>query len=126
MNTKVLLVDDEAPFVQTMKKRLARRDLSIVTAYGGCEAMEVLQKENPVDVVILDVKMPGMDGMDTLRQIKLEYPEVEVILLTGHATMEAAIEGMKLGAFDYVMKPCSIEDVLVKVREAKEKTLGHE
>jgi DNA-binding NtrC family response regulator len=126
MNTIVLLVDDEAPFVQTLKKRLTKRNLAVLSAYSGPEALEVLEKENRIDVVLLDVKMPGMDGMETLRQIKQAHPAVEVIMLTGHATMETAIEGMKLGAFDYLMKPCSIEDVVVKVREAKEKRRKHE
>lgn len=126
MNTMVLLVDDEAPFVETMKKRLTKRNLSILSAFSGPEALEVLERENHIDVVLLDVKMPGMDGMETLRQIKNAHPAVEVIMLTGHATMETAIEGMKLGAFDYLMKPCSIEDVVMKVREAKDKRRKHE
>jgi DNA-binding NtrC family response regulator len=126
MNTIVLLVDDEAPFIETMKKRLTKRNLSILSAYSGSEALDVLEKESRVDVVILDVKMPGMDGMETLRRIKEAYPAVEVIMLTGHATMETAIEGMKLGAFDYLMKPCSIEDVVAKVGQAKEKRRKHE
>lgn len=126
MNTVVLLVDDEAPFVETMKKRLTKRNLVILSALNGPEALDVLDRDSRVDVVILDVKMPGMDGMETLRQIKEAYPSVEVIMLTGHATMETAIEGMKLGAFDYLMKPCSIEEVLSKVQEAKEKRRRHE
>ncbi len=126
MNTVVLLVDDEAPFVETMKKRLTKRNLVILSALNGPEALDVLDRDSRVDVVILDVKMPGMDGMETLRQIKEAHPAVEVIMLTGHATMETAIEGMKLGAFDYLMKPCSIEEVLSKVQEAKEKRRRHE
>lgn len=121
MDIVVLLVDDEAPFVATMKKRLTKRNLTVLSAHSGPEALDVLEREPLVDVVILDVKMPDMDGMETLRQIKEAHPAVEVIMLTGHATMETAIEGMKLGAFDYLMKPCSIEQVLDKVREAKEK-----
>lgn len=126
MNTVVLLVDDEAPFVETMKKRLTKRNLVILSALNGPEALDVLDRDSRVDVVILDVKMPGMDGMETLRQIKEAHQSVEVIMLTGHATMETAIEGMKLGAFDYLMKPCSIEEVLSKVQEAKEKRRRHE
>ncbi|MFZ2446155.1 MAG: response regulator [Syntrophobacteraceae bacterium] len=126
MKTMVLLVDDEAPFVETMKKRLTKRNLTILSAFSGPEALDVLEAESRVDVVLLDVKMPGMDGMETLRQIKELHPSVEVIMLTGHATMETAIEGMKLGAFDYLMKPCSIEQVLAKVLEAKEKRRKHE
>ena len=121
----VLLVDDEVPFVETMTKRLSKRELMVLPAYSGREALEKLA-ENAVDVVILDVKMPGMDGIQTLRQIKQTYPLVEVIMLTGHATIETAVEGMRLGAFDYLMKPCEIEELLAKVGEAKEKKSKHE
>ena len=121
----VLLVDDEVPFVETMSKRLSKRQLMVLPAYTGREALEMLGK-NAVDVVILDVKMPGMDGIQTLRQIKQTYPLVEVIMLTGHATIETAVEGMRLGAFDYLMKPCEIEELLAKVGEAKEKMSKHE
>jgi DNA-binding NtrC family response regulator len=121
----VLLVDDEVPFVETMSKRLSKRQLMVLPAYTGREALEMLGT-NAVDVVILDVKMPGMDGIQTLRQIKQTYPLVEVIMLTGHATIETAVEGMRLGAFDYLMKPCEIEELLAKVSEAKEKKSKHE
>jgi len=121
----VLLVDDEVPFVETMTKRLSKRQLMVLAAYSGREALEKLEK-NAVDVVILDVKMPGMDGIETLREIKKAHPLVEVIMLTGHATVETAVEGMRLGAFDYLMKPCEIEELLAKVAEAKEKKSKHE
>jgi DNA-binding NtrC family response regulator len=121
----VLLVDDEVPFVETMTKRLSKRELMVLPAYSGREALEKLEK-NGVDVVILDVKMPGMDGIETLREIKKIHPLVEVIMLTGHATVETAVEGMRLGAFDYLMKPCEIEELLAKVAEAKEKKSKHE
>jgi DNA-binding NtrC family response regulator len=97
----------------------------VLPAYSGREALEKLEK-NGVDVVILDVKMPGMDGIETLREIKKIHPLVEVIMLTGHATVETAVEGMRLGAFDYLMKPCEIEELLAKVAEAKEKKSKHE
>jgi DNA-binding NtrC family response regulator len=125
LSTNVLLVDDEVPFVDTMTKRLTKRNLTILTAYSGPEALDVL-KGRQVDVVILDVKMPGMDGIETLREIKKAYPLVEVIMLTGHATIETGIEGMKLGAFDYLMKPCDIEVLFAKVREARAKKSNHE
>ena len=121
----VLLVDDEVPFVETMTKRLSKRELMVLPAYSGREALEKLEK-NGVDVVILDVKMPGMDGIETLREIKRVHPLVEVIMLTGHATVETAVEGMRLGAFDYLMKPCEIEELLAKVNEAKEQKSKHE
>jgi DNA-binding NtrC family response regulator len=121
----VLLVDDEVPFVETMTKRLSKRQLMILPAYSGRQALEKLEK-NSVDVVILDVKMPGMDGIETLREIKKIYPLVEVIMLTGHATIETAVEGMRLGAFDYLMKPCEIDELVAKVNDAKEKKSRHE
>jgi len=111
----VLLVDDEVPFVETMTKRLNKRDLQVSTAFSGAEALEKLGKERNVEVVILDVKMPGMDGIETLKEIKRKYPLVEVVMLTGHATVETAIEGMKLGAFDYLMKPCDMDILISKV-----------
>ena len=122
----VMLVDDEVPFVETMTKRLSKRNLSIVTAFNGEEALETLSKRRNMDVVILDVKMPGMDGIETLKEIKKSYPLTEVIMLTGHATVESAIEGMKLGAYDYLMKPCDIEKLMAKVEEATQKKRDHE
>lgn len=126
MNTVVLLVDDEVPFVETMTKRLSKRNLTVLNAFSGPEALQKIEKQSNVDVVILDVKMPGMDGIETLREIKKQYPLVEVIMLTGHATIETGIEGMKLGAFDYLMKPCDIEQLMSKVQEAKTKKSRHE
>jgi DNA-binding NtrC family response regulator len=127
LRTVVLLVDDEVPFVDTMTKRLSKRNLDIVAAHSGHEALEKLKaKDSRVDVVILDVKMPGMDGIETLREIKKAHPLVEVIMLTGHATVETGIEGMKLGAFDYLMKPCDIDQLMGKVQEAKAKKRAHE
>jgi DNA-binding NtrC family response regulator len=122
----VMLVDDEVPFVETMIKRLNKRNLSVLSAFSGQEALDKLGKETRVDVVILDVKMPGMDGIETLREIKRAHPLMEVIMLTGHATVESAIEGMKLGAFDYLMKPCDIDQLVAKVQEAKAKKSAHE
>lgn len=124
--TVILLVDDEMPFVETMTKRLTKRGFEILKAFNGPQGLELLAGEASVDVVILDVKMPEMDGISTLREIKHAHPLVEVIMLTGHATVETAIEGMRLGAFDYLMKPCVIEDLIAKVREAKNKKFQHE
>ena len=125
MKTVVMLVDDEVPFVETMTKRLAKRDLTVISAHGGPEALTKLDKEDHVDVVVLDVKMPGMDGIEALKEIKKAHPLTEVIMLTGHATIETGIEGMKLGAFDYLMKPCDIDMLLLKVQEAKAKKDKH-
>lgn len=124
--TFVMLVDDEVPFVDTMTRRLSKRGFEILQAYSGSEALQGLAKNPKVDVVILDVKMPGMDGIETLREVKKAFPLVEVIMLTGHATVETAIEGMRLGAFDYLMKPCDIDELVAKVQEAKEKKARHE
>ncbi len=114
----VLLVDDEVPFVETMTKRLTKRELDILTAYSGDEALTKLKQMSNIEVVILDVKMPGMDGIETLTHIKNHFPLKEVVMLTGHATVETAIEGMKKGAFDYLMKPCDIDLLVSKVTEA--------
>ena len=122
----VMLVDDEVPFVETMTKRLAKRDLNVIAAFSGQEALKVLDNHRDVDVVILDVKMPGMDGIETLKKIKAGYPLIEVVMLTAHATVESAIEGMRFGAFDYLMKPCDMDQLMGKVNEATRKKQGHE
>jgi len=123
---QVLLVDDEVPFVETMTKRLSKRDLQVVAAFSGKESLEKLQEIPEIEVVILDVKMPEMDGIEALREIKRNFPLTEVIMLTGHATVETGIEGMKLGAFDYLMKPCDIENLLAKVKAAAAKKRSHD
>ena len=122
----VLLVDDEKKFVETMAKRLIKRELNISKAYSGEEALTKLASDENIEVVILDVKMPGMDGEETLKEIKKRHPLIEVIMLTGHATIESGIEGMKLGAFDYLMKPCEMDTLLAKVDEAAIKKRRHE
>lgn len=122
----VMLVDDEVPFVETMTKRLTKRKLEIFQAFSGQEALEKLKKNENVEVVILDVKMPVMDGIETLKQIKIQFPLTEVIMLTGHATVETGIEGMKQGAFDYLMKPCDLDLLVSKVKEAAYKKRQHE
>ena len=123
---KVLLVDDERPFVETMVKRLKKRDLKLVTAFNGNEALNRLEEEDDIEVVILDIKMPVMDGMEALSRIKSKHPLVEVIMLTGHATVETGIEGMKKGAFDYLMKPCDVDQLVEKVTEAAARKRKHE
>ncbi|MFH0729152.1 MAG: response regulator [Pseudomonadota bacterium] len=116
----ILLVDDEARFLQTTQKLLARSGYAVQTAPGGTEALELL-KQGPVHVVFLDVKMPGMDGLTTLKEIKRQFPLVEVIMLTGHATVEYAVEGMRSGASDYLMKPVDPEVMIEKAMLAFEK-----
>lgn len=122
----VILVDDEVPFVEAMTRRLSKKQLKLLTALSGEEAMQVLDGNTQVDVVILDVKMPGMGGIETLKQIRMAHPLMEVIMLTGHATVESSIEGMKQGAYDYLMKPCDMEVLLEKVMLATEKKRDHE
>ncbi|MFO7497162.1 MAG: response regulator [Desulfobacterales bacterium] len=117
---KILLVDDEQRFLTTTQKVLNKKGYGVLTATSGAEALKTLSL-NPIDVVILDVKMPGMDGIATLREIKRHHPLVEVIMLTGHGTYESAVEGMKSGATDYLTKPSDIAELLEKVAEAFEK-----
>jgi DNA-binding NtrC family response regulator len=124
----VLVVDDEVQFVETLVKRLAKRGVKTGSAHSGQEALEVLAGSGATrtDVVVLDVKMPGMDGLETLAAIKEKHPLVEVIMLTGHATVESAIEGMKRGAFDYLMKPCDLDLLMDKLNQAAVKKRAHE
>ena len=122
---RVLLVDDEVEFLDTLLKRMRKRQVEVAGVYSGEEALRYLES-SPVDVVVLDVKMPGMDGIDALRAIKERHPLVEVIMLTGHANVEVAIQGMELGAFDYLMKPMDIDELLYKVQDACKKKRLHE
>jgi DNA-binding NtrC family response regulator len=117
---KVLFVDDEVDYLETLVKRMRKRGLDVRGASSGPEALAALEQEAP-DVVVLDVRMPGMDGIEILRQIKKQRPLVEVIMLTGHACLEAAKEGMQLGAFDYLMKPINIDELLYKLQDAHQK-----
>ncbi|MBN2063150.1 MAG: response regulator [Deltaproteobacteria bacterium] len=121
----IMLVDDEAAFVDTMIKRLQKRGFSAISAGSGSDALDLLKTNQNLDVILLDVKMPGMDGIETLHEIKKRYPLIEVVMLTGHATIESAIEGMKAGAFDYLMKPCDIDKLVEKVMEAADKRREH-
>ncbi|HAA04953.1 MAG TPA: response regulator [Syntrophobacteraceae bacterium] len=122
---KVLVVDDEADFLETIVKRLQRRKINATGVDSGKKALEVLEAEN-FDVVVLDVLMPGMDGIETLKYIKKRKPFVEVIILTGHASVESGIQGMQHGAFDYVMKPADLEELIHKIQEAFERKSIHE
>lgn len=117
---KILLVDDEERLLSTTKKLFEKIGIEALTATSGAEALELL-KANEAHVIFLDIKMPGMDGMETLQRIKKDHPLSEVIILTGHATMETAVEGLKLGALDYLIKPVSMKDFLGKAEEAFEK-----
>jgi len=114
---KLMLVDDEKRFLSTTRKLLEKKGYDVVTASCGAEALERLRTHR-VHVVVLDVKMPGMDGVATLREIKKQFPMVEVIMLTGHATVESAVEGLKSGAVDYLMKPADLEEIVAKAKDA--------
>jgi len=122
----IMLVDDEAPFVKTTAKRLDMRNIETLSAFSGEECLKTLKTNQTLDVIVLDVKMPGIDGLETLKQIKNESPLIEVIMLTGNATIQAAIDGMKLGAYDFLMKPCDIDELVGKVEAATRKKRGHE
>jgi len=123
---RILVVDDEIDFLETIIKRLEKRELSAVGVESGEEAIKLVQ-EQLFDVVLLDVKMPGgMDGIETLREIKKIKPLVEVVLLTGHASVETSIEGMKLGAFDYLLKPIKLEDLMLKLAAAFQRKDAHD
>ena len=117
---KLMLVDDEVRFLSSIAKLLSKKGIDAVTATSGAEAIEKL-KHQTIHVVILDVKMPGMDGNETLVEIKRLFPMVEVIMLTGHATVESAVDGLKFGATDYLMKPIGIDELIQKAEEAFEK-----
>jgi len=117
---QLLIVDDEERFLHTTKILLEKRGVITFTATNGTDALKAMD-EHRIDVVILDVKMPGIDGVAVLRTTKQRHPLLEVIMLTGHASVESAVEGLKLGAFDYVKKPCDISDLITKVNDAYDK-----
>ena len=120
---RVLFVDDEVDFLQLMEKRLSRRGMEVSTAPDGQSALDMLdavlaEGGEMFKVVVMDVRMPGMDGLETLRRMKAKAPELPVILLTGHACMGVAVQGMDLGAYDYMLKPVSISELIIKMEEA--------
>ena len=117
---KVLLVDDEKDFVEMLSLRLQETGEKVFSAYSGKACLEILE-DTDMDVVILDIKMPGMDGMETLKEIKKRFPLVEVIMPTGQGSAETAVAGMKLGAFDYLMKPAEFDDLSAKLENARKR-----
>lgn len=119
---KIMLVDDEERFLDTTRRLFTKKGYDILAATSGPEALAILRTEK-VHVVILDLKMPGMDGLATLKRIKKLYPMVEVIMLTGHATAETAVEVLKAGAASYLMKPADIDDLIQKAKEVAERRL---
>ena len=122
----LLLVDDEHSFVEVMSQRLGKRGFVVTVAVSGQDALNRLEADESIEVIILDVKMPGMDGIETLRMIKKNRPLVKIIMLTGHATINSAIDAMKLGAFDYLMKPCDLKELVFKVQKAANIKRNHE
>jgi DNA-binding NtrC family response regulator len=125
MKTRILIVDDEKEFTETLSERLIMRNYDTTISLSGEDAIEKIKGYN-FDVVILDVSMPGMSGIDVLGEIKKIKPLTEVIMLTGHATVETAIEGMKLGAHDFLIKPCETEELVSKITKAYSKKAEHE
>ena len=118
--TKIMVVDDEKDFVEMLSLRLKEVGEKVTPAHSGQECLAKLEQSN-IDVVILDIKMPGMDGIETLKEIKKRFPLVEVIMLTGHGATETAVEGMKTGAFDYLLKPADFNDLAAKLEAARKR-----
>ena len=127
----ILLVDDERDFVEMLSLRLTEAGHRVRTAFSGQEALAVLAEYEGVailpeiDVIILDIKMPGMDGIETLKQIKTRYPVVEIILLTGHGAVDTAVKGLKSGAFDYLLKPADFDELTTKLEAACKQKTAH-
>ena len=122
---RVLLVDDEVDFLTSLSQRLELRGLPTLSASNGPEALEILDRK-PVDVVVLDVRMPGMDGIEALRHIKERHPRVEVVMLTGHADLDTAFEGMRFGFFDYLTKPVQLPQLVAKIEDAFRRRRGED
>jgi DNA-binding response OmpR family regulator len=116
-NLKILLVDDEEEFVTTLAERLELRGLQARAALNGEAALQMIEADTP-EIVILDVMMPGLGGFEVLRRIKAQHPQLPVILLTGRGSEKEGVKGMQLGAFDYLMKPLNIEELIKKMQEA--------
>ena len=115
---KVLLVDDEREFATILTQRLTRRNYSVAFAHSGKDALAQLEEDKDIEIVILDVKMPGLDGIETLKLIRKKWPLVEVIMLTGHSTLDSAINAIKIGAYDYLLKPIEMEQLVSKIENA--------
>jgi len=122
---RLLLVDDEEDFLLSLGRRLELRGLPTLTATNGPDALGILN-DNPVDVVVLDVRMPGMDGIEVLRRIKERHPRIEVVMLTGHADLETALEGMRFGFFDYLTKPVQLPQLVEKIEDAFRRRCGEQ
>ena len=113
-----LLVDDEEILIDTIAERLRLKGFVVDISLSGTEALNQLDKCNTIDIVVLDIQMPDQDGISILKKIKAKYPIVEVIMLTGHATIQSAVDAIKFGAFDYLIKPYDLDDLLIKANDA--------
>jgi DNA-binding NtrC family response regulator len=122
---KILLVDDEERFRTNLKKMLAAQGLNVTALASGPEALDELARQ-PYDVILLDVRMPGMDGLETLAAIKKDHPDSEVIILTGHASVDAAAEIIRLGAAEFLLKPCPIEEIVAKIETTYDRKLARQ
>jgi DNA-binding NtrC family response regulator len=114
---KLLLVDDEKGFVDIISKRMSKRNIEVISALSGTEGIHALRGQD-FDVAVLDLKMEDMDGLEVLKIFKKMVPDMPVIMLTGHGSEQAAREGMQFGAFDYLTKPCELDDLILKIHEA--------
>ena len=124
-NLELLLVDDEVEFLEPMEVRLNRRQISCSLAQSGEEALRLLSQKH-FDCAVVDVKMPKMDGLELLRRMRKEYPQTAVILLTGHASVELGVQGIELGAFEYLMKPIELDELLDTIRRAVSVKAGNQ
>jgi|WetSurSiteA1Bulk_404760.scaffolds.fasta_scaffold71420_2 DNA-binding NtrC family response regulator len=118
--TKVLLIDDETEFVSALAERLRLRNYSARAVYPAEDALEIIRSDMP-DVILLDFRMPGMDGVEVLKRIKAIDSTIEVIMITGHGDIQSIEEAVKGGAYEYIMKPINIKDLIVKIDSAKKK-----
>jgi DNA-binding NtrC family response regulator len=121
--TRVLIVDDEEEFANTLAERLCLRGFDAFSVGNAEEAISAIKGDRVPDVALLDLKMPGLSGLDVLQMIKKLEPGIEAIMITGHGSTASGIEGMKLGLFDYLMKPVDINDLVTKINEAMRKKL---
>ncbi len=117
---KLLLVDDEKGFVEVISKRMSKRNVEVTKAFSGSEAIQALRGQD-FDVAVLDLKMEEMDGIEVLKIFKKMDPKMPVLMLTGHGSEQAAREGIEFGAFDYLTKPCDLEELIRKIHEAVHK-----
>jgi len=125
-SVNLLIVDDEKDFVEPLAERFEQRDFTVLCAFSGQEAIKIVEENRDLEIIILDIKMPGMDGIETLSEIRKINTVVEIILLTGHSTIKTAVEGLRRGAFDYLLKPIEFDDLLSRINDAVSKEKMHE